>query len=291
MNGRGRAYLNLIRIPNVLTAAADVIAGHLYVRGDSQWPTLLSLCIASMFLYAGGATLNDILDLERDRTERPKRPLPAGIISQRNASVLVVVVFVIAVATAVTVGGRAGWIAAFLVVAILLYNGVLKTTIAAPVMMGTCRALNLLLGMHDAETIATTTILLPVAVMRAYVTALTFFARTESRVSARPKLIAGAIGVTAASLSTALLAIVLVKLYISFLIPVALLGMVVAYVGARAARSAQPTAVQGAVGVMVLAIVGLDLCIVWASRGPLLAGCVAMVLPAAIALKQTYRVT
>ncbi len=291
MNGRGRAYLNLIRIPNVLTAAADVIAGYLYAAGDSHWPTLVSLCLASMCLYAGGATLNDILDLQRDRRDRPERPLPAGYISIRHASVLVIVTFAVATSVAVGVGGRAVWITPALVVAILLYNSVLKTTFAAPVMMGACRALNLLLGMHSVETITTTAMLLPVAVMGAYVTALTFFARTEARVSTRPRLLLGAIGVTVASLSTALLVLVSEELHVSFLIPVTLLGVVVGYVGARAVRSAQASVVQGAVGVMVLGIVGLDVCIVWAARGPALAGCVALVLPAAIALKRTYRVT
>ena len=74
--------LQLIRLPNVLTAAADSLAGWLLVGGSlgeaGRW---LPLAIASMVLYAAGMALNDVFDA-RDRpagAARTADPLRAGL--------------------------------------------------------------------------------------------------------------------------------------------------------------------------------------------------------------------
>ena len=76
-------FLKLIRLPNVLTAAADSLAGWLLVGGAlgavGGW---LPLAVASMVLYAAGMALNDVFDLEIDRVERPARPIPSGQVSR-----------------------------------------------------------------------------------------------------------------------------------------------------------------------------------------------------------------
>ena len=74
------AYLQLIRPPNLFTAAADIVAGFLFVGGgwgEIDRVILLSLC--SMCLYAAGVTLNDVCDVRNDRAERPDRPIPAWV--------------------------------------------------------------------------------------------------------------------------------------------------------------------------------------------------------------------
>ena len=85
--GKLTAYLQLIRLPNVLTAAADSLAGWLLVGGlarrAGRW---LPLVVASMILYASGTALNDVFDFEVDRAERPGRPLPSGRVSIRSAA-------------------------------------------------------------------------------------------------------------------------------------------------------------------------------------------------------------
>src|SRR5579883_2424802 len=82
MSGKIAAYLRLIRLPNVLTAAADSLAGWLLAGGSLAEPgRWLPLTAASMALYASGTALNDVFDLEVDRAERPGRPLPSGQVS------------------------------------------------------------------------------------------------------------------------------------------------------------------------------------------------------------------
>src|SRR5438128_2563249 len=81
------AYLQLIRLPNVVTAAADSLAGWLLVTGSVDLPgRWLPLTAASMVLYAAGTALNDVFDFEIDRTERPNRPLPSGRVSRTTAA-------------------------------------------------------------------------------------------------------------------------------------------------------------------------------------------------------------
>ena len=81
------AFLQLIRLPNVVTAAADSLAGWLLVTGSLSAPgRWLPLLAASMLLYASGTILNDVFDFEIDRVERPGRPLPSGRVSRRIAA-------------------------------------------------------------------------------------------------------------------------------------------------------------------------------------------------------------
>src|SRR5271167_1422843 len=81
------AYLQLIRLPNVVTAAADSLTGWLLVTGTLAEPRRwLPLVAASMVLYASGTALNDVFDFEVDRAERPNRPLPSGQVSRRTAA-------------------------------------------------------------------------------------------------------------------------------------------------------------------------------------------------------------
>ncbi len=74
-----RPWLQLIRLPNVVTAAADSLAGWLLATGSLGEPwRWLPLVVSSMVLYASGTMLNDVFDFEIDRLERPGRPLPSG---------------------------------------------------------------------------------------------------------------------------------------------------------------------------------------------------------------------
>ncbi len=74
-----RPRLQLIRLPNLFTAMADVLAGYLIVTGAAvRWDILLPLLLATACLYAAGCVLNDFHDREIDRRERPFRPIPSG---------------------------------------------------------------------------------------------------------------------------------------------------------------------------------------------------------------------
>lgn len=122
---------------------------------------LVLLILASSSLYLAGMVLNDLFDYEIDLQQRPSRPLPAKLITKRAARIVGLGLLVSGVLIACAAGWvgsqysivadpsliwRPGAIALLLAILILLYDGPMKKTIAAPFLMGGCRTLNILLG-------------------------------------------------------------------------------------------------------------------------------------------------
>ncbi len=201
-----RAWLELFRLPNVFTAMADIFLGYLLVHQSlAPWWTFLSLLAASSLLYTAGMVLNDVFDVAVDRQERPRRPIPSGRIpldrALRTGGMMLGAGVACGWAASATVDNwRPGAIASLLAAAILLYDRILKRTVIAPVVMGSCRFLNILLG---ASTLAAPWQWFPLVVAAGvglYITGVTWFARTEARESRRLNL-AGAVVVMAAGLA------------------------------------------------------------------------------------------
>ena len=84
-----RAYLQLVRLPNVFTAMADVLLGYLFTHPRLE-PVghFALLLVASSMLYLAGMVLNDYFDQEQDARERPARPLPSGRVTPQAARLL-----------------------------------------------------------------------------------------------------------------------------------------------------------------------------------------------------------
>ena len=146
-----KPYLQLIRLPNVLTAAADSLAGWLLITGSLAAPARwLPLVLASMAIYAGGIALNDVFDFEIDLRERPSRPLPSGRISRKFASRLGWSLLLAGPLLAALSGSLASFaVASILATCVLAYDAGAKKTLLGPIVMGSCRGLNLLLGMSQ----------------------------------------------------------------------------------------------------------------------------------------------
>src|SRR4051812_2066946 len=150
-----RAYAQLVRLPNVFTAMADITLAALATAAlPERWPAFLLLLLASSCLYCGGMVWNDYFDIEQDRRERPFRPLPSNRVTLRAAAGLGTALLLVGVGCAALAGALSEpyrvaplLIAAGLALAILAYDGWLKRTVAGPVAMGTCRFLNVLLGL------------------------------------------------------------------------------------------------------------------------------------------------
>jgi geranylgeranylglycerol-phosphate geranylgeranyltransferase len=85
------AVLRLIRAPNLLIAAAGVLAGGWIAVGGIAFPTeLIFAAISGFALGAVGNTWNDIRDVAADRVNRPgTRPLAAGQVSRGVADLIV----------------------------------------------------------------------------------------------------------------------------------------------------------------------------------------------------------
>src|SRR4051812_40219696 len=101
-----RAYLQLLRLPAVFTAAADIVLGyvltHRFIYGplaDANgalersvgWNHPLEfagLVAASACLYLSGMVFNDVFDRKQDAVERPQRPIPSGKVTFQSATIL-----------------------------------------------------------------------------------------------------------------------------------------------------------------------------------------------------------
>ncbi|MGB7528144.1 UbiA-like protein EboC [Sphingobacterium cellulitidis] len=148
-----KPWIQIIRPSNVLTAISDVLAGVaiacLFLHHDlPEVNNLILITISSMLLYTGGIVFNDVFDAALDQVERPERPIPSGRIKKSSAAILGTVAFAIGCALAFLVNVSAFTISLAIVLMCLLYNGKAKHHfIAGPIVMGTCRGLNLLLGM------------------------------------------------------------------------------------------------------------------------------------------------
>ena len=142
------ACFRLVRPANLVTAATDILAGGVIV-GAGERP-LACLVVASVSLYAGGVVLNDYFDRELDAAERPERPLPAGLVSAWVAAGAGAVLLAFGVVLAAYTSSVSGLLATLIAAAVLLYDTFAKTRSIGPVVMGSCRALNLLLGLSAA---------------------------------------------------------------------------------------------------------------------------------------------
>lgn len=192
-----RSYAELVRLPNVFTAIADVMMGYLVAMTSLQpVPPLLMLVATSACLYLAGMVYNDIFDRIIDARERPDRPIPSGRVSLGNARFLGATLLCIALAIA----GQVSWrlespkpfsMAIGIAVLMLLYNKWLKHTPIGPLAMGGCRTLNVLLGMSGSTSAIAPLEWLIAAGLGVYVVGITVFARREVETSSRGWLVSG----------------------------------------------------------------------------------------------------
>ncbi len=147
-------FLVLVRPANVVTAISDILAGAalsgVLATASEKLPfnNLLLLCISTSALYAGGIVFNDVFDIETDKVERPERPIPSGQVSLESASLFGMALLTIGLLSAALVSLISFYIAIGIVISALSYDKFFKhNVITGPIVMGTCRGLNLLLGM------------------------------------------------------------------------------------------------------------------------------------------------
>lgn len=175
---RQHPYIQLIRPANVVTALADVLAGFA-VAGLPGWHMLPWLLASTACLYAGGIVLNDYFDRDLDRVERPERPIPSGRVGASAAAFLGAILLAAGILLAYGATNAAAGIATATAACILLYDAWGKRwPLFGPVNMGTCRGLNLMLGVAAAPAmlaIAWPLALLPIV----YIAAVTAVSRGE----------------------------------------------------------------------------------------------------------------
>ena len=148
-----RAFLELMRPANVVTAFTDVaagiaIVGYVFGKELNQVIPLVTLGCSSMALYAGGVVFNDIFDHELDRVERPERALPSGRMKRQEAIFGGIALLALGIFLAFWQSRLSGYLSILITILALFYDAKGKhMRIFGPINMGLCRAVNLGLGM------------------------------------------------------------------------------------------------------------------------------------------------
>jgi 4-hydroxybenzoate polyprenyltransferase len=303
------AYAQLLRLPNVFTALADILlafaASYVALKPDESLldflGPLLLLMLSSACLYSAGMVWNDWFDLEQDLRERPFRPIASGRIARGTAFRLGTVLIAAGVGFAVLADlvqkENAWWslrFAVLLVVAIFLYDGVVKRTWLAPYAMGACRFLNVLLGLTVlGRSIPSWGYVLALAI-GVYIVGVTWFARTEARMSKQSTLLAAALtmlGGLFLGLAVPALAIeqsIDVNPAKAFPFLLAIFGIYVAMKVVPAVRDPKPSRVQPAVKRAVLGLVLFDAILATSMVGLVGLVLVALLVPAQLLGKWIY---
>lgn len=293
-----RAYAQLMRLPNMLTACADIGVGALAtarVADDLGWIAFASLMVASASLYGAGMVWNDYFDFDEDRRDRPFRPLPSGRIAPASAAklgcALMAAGILAAFAAGILAGGR--WLpsvlAVILIVAIFTYDSWLKRTWLGPVGMGACRFLNILLGFSLVPGGMALGIL-PAVVVGVYIVGVTWFARTEATTSNSVMLTCAA-GMMLVALLLALplpLAVPAGESSILFPYLLVALGFWLALPVQRAITRPNPGNVQRAVKTAIFGLVILDATLACALTGTIGLVLSVLLLPAFILGRWLY---
>jgi 4-hydroxybenzoate polyprenyltransferase len=273
------AFAQLLRVPNVFTAFSDIALGTAVAASvmpnapEALWGVGVLLALASGCLYLAGMVWNDVFDRLEDARARPFRPIPSGRVRVRTAVVLGVVAMLLglllaALAGMPQLGKQAGWNheplfhAIGIVAAVLAYDGGLKHTPVGPVAMGSCRFLNVLLGLSAIpdEALDTGMRLHIAAVVGIYIVGVTWFARTEEGQSRRGQLVGSACVIALSLVLALVLASRLPPDTGSVLFPYLLVvfGFLIGRPIARAVAVPGSRQVQAAVKRCVLGLVVLD---------------------------------
>ncbi len=196
------ALLELMRPANLFTAAADSVAGSA-VAGSAPLPALI---LASMALYGGGVVFNDIFDRRLDASERPERPLPSGRVSLSTSILFGALLLAGGIVAGWLVSPVSGLLALLIALSALIYDAWAKhSAMFGPVFMGSCRALNLLLGLSAVREMIPQrwfVALIPLA----FVAGITLISAGEVHGSTAGRLVSGAIAMSAAMIAVAVLA-------------------------------------------------------------------------------------
>ncbi len=177
--GKAQAWLQLLRPPNLPTIPGDPLAGLLLAGGswrtDGAW-----VVAAALSIYAAGLLLNDYADRGIDLRERPRRPLPSGVVRPGAVLGAGLALGLAGVAAAARTGPVTAGVAGLLLGLVLTYDLLLpRGSAAGMVVMGACRSGSVALGIAAAGG-GTTAAWSAAGGIGVYIAAVTRLARDEA---------------------------------------------------------------------------------------------------------------
>jgi len=122
------SYLEVLRIPNAFMSVIAVIVSAILVSFFNPLQILIA-CLAVFLISSGGMVINDYFDYAADKINRPKRALPAGRISRKNALAYSLILFFIGNALVFFLNFQMSVLALFNTFLLIAYSWKLKKTI------------------------------------------------------------------------------------------------------------------------------------------------------------------
>ena len=288
-----KAWIQLIRPSNVLTAISDVLAGValacLFLQSElPETESLIWITLSSMLLYTGGIVFNDVFDAALDKIERPERPIPSGKVKQSSAAILGTIAFSLGCFLAYQVNMTAFYISLAIVLMCLLYNGKAKHHfIAGPIVMGSCRGLNLLLGMAVLPDSLSYFYLAIVPII--YIAAVTNISRGEVYGNNKTAILVS-MGLYALVILTLIYFAFVSKNYLAFIF-ILFFTVMIASPLFKALKSLEPQDVRKSVKFGVLALILMNASWIAISGYWVLALAICAILPVSIFLAKKFAVT
>ncbi|HKJ27972.1 MAG TPA: UbiA family prenyltransferase [Anaerolineales bacterium] len=119
----------LFRFELPFTAGVCVVLGELLALG--KFPPFLEAILGFLsvfFISAAALILNDLFDLETDKTNAPERPLPSGLVTEREVVLLFGMISILGFGASLMIGFQVFLVALLVWIVGFLYNWRFKKT-------------------------------------------------------------------------------------------------------------------------------------------------------------------
>ena len=180
---RLKTWLQLLRAPNLFTVPGDPIAGYLLANSGFWDHTLGLVAASSLCFYGAGLLMNDLVDLQEDRAERPDRPLPSGQARPRHVQTALWALNAVGLLLLASSGSLPSLLAGLSTVAsVFSYNHLTKKIPGLGALnMGLCRSLSVMTGaLAGPSPSAAMLSVIIAAVFGLFIAAVTNLARFET---------------------------------------------------------------------------------------------------------------
>lgn len=178
-----RAWFDLARAGNFPSVASNVLAAYVLSDvGSAPFERMGSIgvaTVAGLLTYAGGATLNDVMDTAHDAEHRPERSIPSGRIARGTALGIALIELVAGLALFVMAGASVA-AALGLGAAIVIYDSFHKGWTGSVFVIAGCRVLLALIVATLPGHAATASWAVWVVALFLYIASLSLLARRET---------------------------------------------------------------------------------------------------------------
>jgi geranylgeranylglycerol-phosphate geranylgeranyltransferase len=124
-----RPYITLVRPVNFIITALSIFVSCILAGGtQDQMLLMIFASLSGALIGSGGMVINDVLDIEIDRINKPERPLPSGAVARYDAVMFYAILTGFGLIMSAYTTRGAFIIAFFSAPAIVLYSKILKGT-------------------------------------------------------------------------------------------------------------------------------------------------------------------